>query len=386
MNLEFFNCPDPAAISTVTLPSRPPFIDYRPKFDRIREVAERYKTYNNILIIGHGGSITSFIGIYGALKTLSAKRAYVLSTNDPDYITELKQDLLPENTLVVAISKSGETTTQIEALMQFTNYPLLFITALGSPLAKIGGKLGAAIEEHPPIGGRYTGMTEVALLSSALCGFDIEALFEGAKAVYEKYDSDNDAWRAASVFWQLEQRGFVDVFIPIYSAALFPLSNLVVQLCHESFGKDGKGQTYLAHEAPESQHHTNQRFFGGRRNMAGFIMSVLKPNHDLRTIIPPALLDLPYKDGTLKALNQIPLSRALRYELEGVLEDARIKSIPMASLQLDNISPKTLGGLLAFWQLYAVYGSVVRGVNPFDQPEVENSKKISFTKRLHHGA
>jgi glucose-6-phosphate isomerase len=39
---------------------------------------------------------------------------------------------------------------------------------------------------------------------------------------------------------------------------------------------------------------------------------------------------------------------------------------------------------MAFWQLYAVYSSLLRNVDPFDQPQVEGSKKISFDKRLQY--
>jgi glucose-6-phosphate isomerase len=36
---------------------------------------------------------------------------------------------------------------------------------------------------------------------------------------------------------------------------------------------------------------------------------------------------------------------------------------------------------MAFWQMFAVYSSILRGVDPFNQPQVENSKNISFAKR-----
>lgn len=381
IKLKLYNCQPPANIDSVTLPE-PPFLDYRPDFQAIKDIAAKHQVYENLLVIGHGGSITSFMAMYGAFKPESSKKVFFLSTVDPDYITALKTALPIADTLVVAISKSGENTTQMEALMQFLDYPLLLITSPGSPLVPVGEKLNATIVDHPAIGGRYSGLTEVALLPAALCGFDIEALSDGAKSVYGKYSSDNEAWQAASVMYQAEQQGYVDVFLPVYSSRLFPLSNLIVQLCHESFGKQGKGQTYIAHEAPESQHHTNQRFFGGRKNIAGFAVSVDQPEHELRTIIPTELQDISYKGKTLAALNSIKLSDALRFELEGVLEDARIKNIPMAHVSIEQLTFYDLGKLIAFWQLYAVYGSVLREVNPFDQPEVENSKQISFAKRL----
>jgi len=384
MNIEFYNCPHPEDIENTKLPEEPEFVKYVPDFDVIQETVSQYRQYPNILVIGHGGSITSIYGFYHALIEQAEKKMYFLSTVDPDYIFELKKDLKPENTVVIAISKSGETTTQIEMLMRFTGYPIVMITGRSSSLRAIGEKLGAKIVMHPPIGGRYTGLTEVGLLPAALAGLDVKGLYEGAKKFYRLYHNDNLAWRAASVFYQLEQNGFVDVFMPFYSHNLFPMSNLIVQLCHESFGKDGKGQTYFAHEAPESQHHTNQRFFGGRKNICGFFTSSESFLHPTVNDYPPSVHSVQIKGRALFDINKIPLERSLEFELQGTMEDARINGIPLAHLSIAGFNPLEIGGLTAFWQLYAVYASVLRGVDPFNQPQVENSKVISFNKRLQY--
>jgi glucose-6-phosphate isomerase len=389
MKLEFYNCPKPEEIDSrfrgndkQGLPDTPGFVNYEPDFELIKKLTDEYQKYPNILIIGHGGSITSFYGIYNALKEQAKKRAYFLSTVDPDYIFELKKEVKPENTLVVAISKSGENTTQIEMLMQFADYPLLFITGKSSPLRAIGEKLGAKIILHPDIGGRYTGLTEVALVPAAICGLEAKKIYEGARVFYGQYQKDNLAWMAASVLYQLEQKGYVDVFMPFYAHNLFPMSAIIVQLCHESFGKDGKGQTYFAHEAPESQHHTNQRFFGGRKNICGFFTTVETFLHPTVNVFPAAVHSVQIKGRALFDINKIPLEKSMQFEAQGTMEDARISGIPLLHLTVAGFSALEVGQLLAFWQLYAVYASVLRNVNPFDQPQVENSKNISFDKRL----
>lgn len=384
MNLEFYNCPQPESIGTVKLPETPEFVKYKPDFGLIKKISTQYQQYPNILILAHGGSITTFFGLYYALKYQAKKHVDFLSTVDPDYIFDLKQKLKPEDTLVIAVSKSGETTTQMEMLAQFTDYPLLFITAKSSPLREVAERLKKQVVLHPPIGGRYTGMTEVALLPAGIVGLDVEELFEGAKHFYQMYEKDNLAWRAASVMWQLEQKGYVDVFMPFYARRLYPMANLIVQLCHESFGKDGKGQTYFAHEAPESQHHTNQRFFGGRKNIAGFFTSSESALHPTINVYPPAIHSVQIKGHHIADINKIPLEKSLEFEWQGTLEDAKIHSIPVAHLSISGFSPSEIGQLVAFWQLYAVYSSVLRNVDPFDQPQVESSKNISFNKRLEY--
>lgn len=382
MKLEFYNCPEPETIESIKISEIPGFINYKPDFELIKSLQEEYKDFKNILVIGHGGSITSFYGMYNALRAQANKKAYFLSTVDPDYIFELKSKLKTQDTLVIAISKSGETVTQIEMLSQFFDFPLLFIAGKDSPLKTIAEKIGAKIIIHPVIGGRFTGLTEVALIPAAIVGLNVHSLYKGAKNFYDIFAKDNLAFKSASVMYQLEQKGFVDVFMPFYSHGLFSMSNIIVQLCHESFCKNGKGQTYFAHESPESQHHTNQRFFGGQKNICGFFTSTTSAHNNLVAVYPPQLHSVNLKGRELFDINKIPLQAALECELIGTMEDARIQGIPLIHITVSAITEENIGGLLAFWQLYAVYASLLRGVNPFDQPQVENSKKLSFNKRL----
>ncbi len=382
MKLDFYNCPSPSEINPSSLPEPPLFLSYAPDSDLMESLSREYAQYRNILIVGHGGSINPAYGLYFALKNRAKKQIYFLNTTDPDYIYELKQALSPENTVVLATSKSGETVTQIEALSQFMQYPLICVTGKSSPLRAMAEKLRAKIILHPPIGGRYTGLTEVNLLPLALAGIDAEKLVKGAKDLFRQYDKNNLAWEAASVFFQLEEKGVMDVFMPVYSHSLFPFSALIVQLCHESFGKNGKGQTYFAHEAPESQHHTNQRFFGGRKNIAGFFISAEAFNHQTDVLYPALIHTVQIKKHEIADIDKIPLAKTMEFEMQGTLEDARINGIPVAHLTLSSFTEEEIGAVTAFWQLYAVYASVLRGVDPFDQPQVESSKKISFNKRL----
>ena len=382
MKLEFYNCPQPEEFNKALIKDAPAFLDYRPDFSKIHSITEEYKKYKNIVVIGHGGSITSLQGMYYALHQFSTKHLYIVSTIDPDYIAELKKSIHPQNTLVIAISKSGETVTQIEALLQFAEFPLLAITSSMGPLLDVAKQLLGRVVLHPPIGGRFSGMTEVALLPAAICGLEVEAIYNGAQVWYKQFADNNAAYQAASILRQLEDRGTVDVFMPIYDSHLFPLSSLIVQLCHESFGKDGEGQTYFTHHAPESQHHTNQRFFGGRKNIAGWFMATDQPLTDAITTVPKGLQNIPLKDNHMLALDGIPLSAALRAEMYGTLEDARLQNIPVIAQSIPQRTPQEVGGLIAFWQLYAVYSALLRNVDPYNQPQVENSKKISFAKRL----
>ena len=141
------------------------------------------------------------------------------------------------------------------------------------------------------------------------------------------------------------------------------------------------GQTYFAHEAPESQHHTNQRFFGGKKNIAGFFFTADSFNHPLAAVYPAQIHSVQIKGHSLFDINKIPLQKAMEFEIQGSGRRPH-KRHSCCALRLTGFSAREIGALLAFWELYAVYSSVLRDVDPFNQPQVENSKKISFDKRL----
>lgn len=378
MRIDFANIPEVNGQHLV-LPDAP-FLSYHPNFSKIKHYQKEFGGYANIILVGHGGSVNSAKAIIGSLGS-GGKNIEFLSTVDPDYIAHLKSEYSKADTLIIAISKSGKTVTQLEALLHFSDYKWLVITEKDTPLEQMAAQKKSEIVRHPHIGGRYVGITEVAFVPAALCGIDVEAIYKGAQQMYEQYAQDNIALQAAHIFYQLEQNGFVDVFMPFYSSELFAFSDLAVQLCHESFGKDGKGQTYLAAQAPESQHHTNQRFLGGRKNIAGLFMQTDAFNTDADTKVPPSMQGIEINDSHMFALNNIPLSYAMEAEFKGTWEDAKIHAIPIVGLAVKSIQPAEIGKFMAFWQMFAVYSSVLRKVNPFDQPEVENSKAISWARR-----
>src|SRR5581483_365548 len=121
----------------IKLSAEPAFLSYRPDVAEFKKIAAEFKNYKNILIVGNGGSLNTVIAFCEPLRESLTKAVYYLNTVDPDYIFELKQKLKPAETLVIAISKSGETTTQIESLMQFAAYPMLMITGQSSSLRAI---------------------------------------------------------------------------------------------------------------------------------------------------------------------------------------------------------------------------------------------------------
>ncbi len=384
MHINFIGTPNPSPFkSKYTADTNPEFVSYAPNFEVIEFIKNQYDHYTNLIIIGNGGSINGFVGLYGALKDKSTKNVYFVSTVDPDYIAEIKAKTTPENSLVITISKSGQTISQIEATKQFTKYKLLAITDKNSALGQLITLFGGEIVEHPAnIGGRFTGLTEVALIPASLCGFDIKEIYRGGSEVLSKFNEDNPAFHAASVVYELENKGYVDVFAPIYNHYVASFGPIITQLNHETYGKNSLGQTWLTMEAPESQHHTNQRYFGGRPNMIGFFTSVENANHDIPLDFLEEEKQISIHGQTIGNYNAWSLNKSLHAELVGSVTDAQNKKMPVITLALPDRKEESLGKLMAFWEMFAVYSAELRGEEPLDQPAVETSKDISAQARF----
>jgi glucose-6-phosphate isomerase len=289
---------------------------------------------------------------------------------------------------VVAISKSGQTLTQLEALSQFLDFPVIVITEPGSSLEQIAQKMSWEIFKHPPFGGRFTSFTEVTLLPAMLCGLEVEYFLKGGQEVHALFSQENLPAKMAAALYDLEKQGFVDVLSLVYSHALVGSSNLIMQLCHESYGKNEQGQTFLVCEGPEVQHYTMQRFLGGTKNMIGVYVSTHASSQVTESVFPSQLHSTVVRGRHLFDLQKIPLHTVLNLEMQASLESATGLGLPVIHLELTSTDPASVGKWIAFWQLFAVYSSLLRKVNPFDQPAVEHfliGCGISRKRRARYG-
>jgi glucose-6-phosphate isomerase len=366
----------------------PSFESEIPNLDEIKSQMEKYAKYKNIILIGNGGSRTSAYAFYNALFDFRNDVNFeFLTSSEPDWIFALKKKYSPEDTLIIAISKSGDNINNLEPLMSFLDYPGLVITgSQQTVLRKIAEKMGWEIIIHPEVGGRFSAMTSCGLVPAYLMGLDIDEIYEGAVMGHERYSirseiSENDALKLAIHFFQLEKTGYEEIFASIYSLGLSGLLPLIIQLIHESAGKDGFGQTILGDYSPESQHHTNQRFFGGKKNMIGMLMGVEESKEDFEINIPEDLKKIDFKDEKLEMLQNLKASQTMLFDLKGVFEHCLEKKIPVVEIFLNKINPRAIGEMIVFWQYFSVYSAMLRGVDPYDQPEVEFSKIVSFNLR-----
>ncbi len=364
----------------------PDFVDYRPDLESIEKLSKKYQAIENLVVIGNGGSITSYRAIKYAFPRELDVNSYILTTMEPDHLENIKRKTSTENTLILAISKSGNTVGVIECLLYFINrdYNAMALTSQeDSALNEIADKLELDKLEHPDIGGRFTGAVETALLPTALSGIDYREIRKGAEQEYDRIKSEeyNLPEETAKILYNAENQGYQEVLTPFYSTRLFGFYPLLVQLMHESVCKEGKGQTFYGDIAPEYQHHTNQRLFGGKQNIIPFFFTV--ENHPKDKInVKEEIKDISLKDFQLSDLDGKELGESLESEYQGVRKALSSEEKPYITLNVSSVNHQTVGRLIAYLQFLAIYSAELREVNPYNQPNVERSKDQGIKHRF----
>jgi glucose-6-phosphate isomerase len=204
----------------------------------------------------------------------------VLDTTDPHQVGAALADRL-DRTLVVVASKSGSTVetdshrraywqafldagmTESEAGRHF-----VVVTDPGSPLEAIARQMGAALFlADPEVGGRYSALTAFGLVPTALAGVDVAELLDQAEALYTTLGDQKDnpslalgvALGAAAVNdWQTltgqsdpsagRRRDKVSLIDD--GSGITGLGDWAEQLIAESTGKDGRGILPVVVETP----------------------------------------------------------------------------------------------------------------------------------------
>lgn len=193
--------------------------------------------------------------------------------------------------------------------------------------------------------------------------------------------SENSVAHLASALWKAEKEGLDQILNPVYSTRLLGFQPLFIQLMHETVCKEGEGMTVYGDLGPEYQHHTNQRLFGGRKDVIPFFMKA--DTHEKREIkVPDSLKDVDLRGHELKDLEGTQLSHSLESEYRGVKEALEEEDMPHVTINLTELDYRAAGELMAFLQYLAVYSANLRGVDAFTQPDVEKSKDIGFRKRF----
>ncbi len=319
--------------------------------DGIREAG-----FTTAVVMGMGGSSLAPLVLHRIFGTTPGYLDLrVLDSTDPAAVAATVDDLDPLQTLWIFASKSGTTTepqafladarSRLEAALRAADADQRageFVVAITDP-----GRSLEAIPHHddlreqflnpPDVGGRYSALTYVGLVPASLIGLDLDSLLASAAAMLgECREPDPDANPGVGLgvaIGALAKAGR-DKLTFVADPALAPFAAWAEQLLAESTGKHGVGIVPVDGEprrSPES--------YG-----------------DDRVFVELALAGGP-RDGERAAL----------------LKALAAAGQPVIHLELDD--PIDIGAEFVRWEVATAIAGAVLGINPFDQPNVEDSKE-----------
>lgn len=378
-------------------------VDYdKEEFARIKKAAEKIKSDSDVLVvIGIGGS---YLGARAAIEFLGhnffnsvskdlrkAPEIYFVGNSiSSNYLAGLVDVIGDRDFSVNIISKSGTTT---EPAIAFRVFKKMLEEKYGKDGAakriyattdKAKGALkkladAEGYEEFvvpDDVGGRFSVLTAVGLLSIAVSGVDIDELMAGAasarKRCIENDFDNNDAMQYAALRNIMLRKGKSVEILCDYEPSLHYTLEWWKQLMGESEGKDNKGLFPASVDLTTDLHSMGQFIQDGLRIMFETVLNVEKTSREIVIEKEDEDLDgLNYLAGkTMDFVNKCAMNGTILAHTDG--------NTPNLRVDIPEQTPFYLGELFYFFEFACGLSGYMLGVNPFNQPGVESYKKNMF--------
>lgn len=363
--------------------------------------------FQNVVVLGIGGSALGNRALHAALSSpfhdlqppAGLPRLFVLDNVDPDLVGEFLDTIDPTTCLFNVVSKSGSTA---ETMSQFLVLRQRLVEALGEEghrrhivvttdaekgvLRPIVDKEGYASFIVPDgVGGRFSVLSPVGLVSSALVGIDVPGLLAGAAHMDERCKgapfAENPALIYAAIQTLMQNEKAKPMAVTFsYSQRLGFLSDWYAQLLAESIGKrksrDGEdvfvGPTPIKAVGVTDQHSQVQLYVEGPFDKWFTLLSVDRPDHTVE--IPSAYAD----HDALSYLGGRTLNELFHAEREGTRIALTDANRPNCSIHFPAVTAHTVGQYLFMMELAVAVMGEHYGIDAFDQPGVEAGKVAAY--------
>ena len=375
--------------------------------ESVKELKEWIMNFDSLVVLGIGGSALGNIALHTSLKPLNWNylskeerkgflRVFIVDNVDPDLLSFVLDLVDIGKTVFNVISKSGSTAEAManymiaRGLLESSGLNpkdhLVFTTdPEKGALRRIAKEEGIRVLNIPPdVGGRFSVLTPVGMLSAFAEGIDIDEIHEGARDAFERSLKTNvfenpSAMIAITHYLYLKKGKNISVMMA-YSNRLYAWADWYRQLWAESLGKkydlEGKvvntGQTPIKALGTTDQHSQIQLYNEGPNDK---VITFLVTNRFEREIRIPKVHEnveeLGYMAG--KYLSELLLAEQRGTEIS-FLANGR----PSMKVMFDEINEYNVGQFVAYYEVATVIMGALLNINPFDQPGVELGKKITY--------
>ncbi|CAN5548401.1 hypothetical protein BH20CHL6_BH20CHL6_18470 [soil metagenome] len=315
----------------------------------------RSEGFAQAIVCGMGGSSLAPEVLARSLTSDAAGLpVYVLDSTDPVAAVASREVYDPRQTLYIIASKSGTTTETLAFLAYFwaavgevhdaiptaaVGQHFVAVTDPDQSLAAIphSGAFRSVFLNPPDVGGRYSALTYVGLVPGALLGIDLAALLDGGRQIALRCRENGIANPALElgVAMAAMARAGRDKLTLLIEPDLASFGAWAEQLIAESTGKHGVGVVPIEGEPP------------GAAASYGFD----------RFFVRLARADA---DGSWRGVT------------DQLLEELTAAGHPVLDL---TVGKEGLGGEFFRWEFATALAGIGLDVNPFDEPNVTESKE-----------
>lgn len=366
---------------------------------RLKQAAKRIQDHSDVLIvIGIGGSylgtrtgLDFILSPYYNEKKKDTPSIYFVGNHlSSGYLEEIIEIVGDRDFSVNVISKSGTTT---EPAIAFRIFRKMLEEKYGKEKAKHHifattdqkkGALKELCDENgyetfvipDDIGGRFTVLTPVGLLAMAVAGIDVDTILRGAQDAHKAYaveDLDkNPCYQYAVMRNIFYQKGKKVEILANYDPHLTFFGEWYKQLFAESEGKDQKGIFPVSANFSTDLHSIGQFIQDGSRIFFETVLWNKSAKSDM-------LIEQDEQDGD--GLNYLA-GKTLQYVNGKAFEGTSMAHIdggvPLMVVEFDQMDAYHFGYLVYFFEKSVAMSGYLLGVNPFNQPGVEEYKKNMF--------
>lgn len=364
------------------------------EFTKLQKLAKLVNENSDaLLVVGIGGSYLGAKAGMDMLANSKSKVEIIFAGTNFDY-SDLSQklDYLKDKDVTVNIvSKSGTTVEILSTLNIVERFlknkykndykkRLIFTTDKNKGyLRQRATQDGIETLTVPDsMGGRYSVLSSVGMLPFACAGINIKKIMEGALQAFHDLSNDSVAENQAfqyAIYRHLLNKKLgkkVELFAS-FNSKLSSFGAWLQQLFDESEGKDGKGIFVGSLTYSTDLHSVGQFIQQGTPIISETFIKVNTPAKD--TTLSNLALDSPIKFLEGKSMSEINNAA-----LNGTIQAHKDAGVPIVVFDIDEINEFNFGYMVYFFEFACATSGYLLGVNPFNQPGVEQYK--SYMKQL----
>ena len=336
---------------------------------------KKYIKYKTVILIGMGGSVLGAHAIYSFLNHKINKNFIFVDNLDQLKIEKIKKKVNLKNCLFIIISKSGNT---IETLInsnllkdKINSKNTIIITEQKKNLLNTFAKNRKIlhINHKNYIGGRYSVLSEVGMIPAYFMDLKINSFKENLLTFFETKKKQVLVESIVKLAHIYSLKKITSIIFLNYAPQLNQFLYWCQQLIAESLGKKGKGILPVVSPAPRDHHSLLQLYLDGPKDKLFYIFS-FKINKKMK--INKNIFGKKFSYAENKDLYKI--KDAQKKALIAVLKN---KNIPYQEFVVNKKNEEALGELFTYFIMETALIAKLIGVNPFNQPAVEEVKTLT---------